>query len=414
MQPKIAIIGAGPAGLMAAQTLAEAGYPPMVFDAMPSAARKFLQAGRGGLNLTHGEDFELFKTRYFDAQNLLTPALEKFTPTDLRAWAESFGFETFVGSSGKVYPLDKKAAPLLRAWLHQLKSQHTVFHMKHRWVGWQASTDGSIQLWQFEAPDGIQAFEFDVVILALGGASWPHLGSTGSWITPLSQKGVSITPLQPANMGFDVAWSNIFKQKYAGTPLKNVQLSFTTEQGETLSQLGELMITEKGVEGSLIYTFSKSLREQLALDTPLTVYLDLFPHRSLQQLSDKLSVPQGKQSLSSFWKRLGLTGVKASLLREVLNKAELNQPGLVASTLKSLPLNLIAMRPIEEAISSAGGVSFTNLNDDLMLTAMPGVFCAGEMLNWEAPTGGYLLTGVMAQGKQAAEGGLNFIRVRDL
>ncbi len=414
--PKIAIIGAGPAGLMAAQVLAEAGYPPMVFDAMPSAARKFLQAGRGGLNLTHGEDFELFKTRYFEAKNLLTPALEKFTPTDMRAWAENFGFETFVGSSGKAYPLDKKAAPLLRAWLHKLKSQHTVFHMKHRWIGWQPSqaSEGQLKEWLFDTPDGVKTFEFDAVILALGGASWPHLGSTGSWRTPLSQKGVSITPLQPANMGFDLFWSDLFKAKFAGTPLKNVQLSFTTEQGETLSQLGELMITEKGVEGSLIYTFSKFLREQLALNAPFTIQLDLFPHRTLSQLTEQLSVPQGKKSLSSFWKRLGLTGVKASLLREVLNKTELNQPGLVASTLKSLPLNLIAMRPIEEAISSAGGVGFANLDEHLMLIAMPGVFCAGEMLDWEAPTGGYLLTGVMAQGKQAAEGVLTFIKAQQL
>lgn len=413
--PKIAIIGAGPAGLMAAHVLAESGYPAMVFDAMPSAARKFLQAGRGGLNLTHSEDFELFKTRYFEAKNLLTPALEKFTPTDLRAWAENFGFETFVGSSGKVYPLNKKAAPLLRAWLHHLKSQQTVFHMKHRWIGWPPSqaSEGQLKEWLFDTPDGVKVFEFDAVVLALGGASWPHLGSTGSWITPLSEKGVSITPLQPANMGFDLFWSDLFKTKFAGTPLKNVQLSFTTEQGETLSQLGELMITEKGVEGSLIYTFSKLLREQLALNTPFTIQLDLFPHRTLSKLTEQLSVPQGKQSLSSFWKRLGLTGVKASLLREVLNKTELNQPGLVASSLKCLPLNLIAMRPIEEAISTAGGVGFTNLNEELMLKALPGVFCAGEMLDWEAPTGGYLLTGVMAQGKQAAEGVLSFIQARE-
>ncbi len=414
MSPKIAIIGAGPTGLMAAQVLAEAGFPPIVFDAMPSAARKFLQAGRGGLNLTHGENFEVFKTRYFEAQHLLTPALEDFTPTDLRHWAARFGFETFVGSSGKVYPLDKKAAPLLRAWLHQLKSQNTVFHMKHRWVGWQTSIDGAIQTWQFATPEGNKTFEFDAVILALGGASWPHLGSTGSWVAPLSERGIRISPLQPANMGFDVAWSNVFKEKYAGTPLKNVELSFGTVDGENHSQLGELMMTAQGVEGSLIYTFSKLLREQLALHAPLTIHLDLFPHRTLVQLSEQLSVPQGKQSLSSFWKRLGLTGVKASLLREVLNKTELNQPGLVASTLKHLPLSLISMRPVEEAISTAGGVSFANLNKDLMLTTMPGVFCAGEMLDWEAPTGGYLLTGVMAQGKQAAEGVLTFIQAHDL
>lgn len=419
--PKIAIIGAGPAGLMAAQTLSEAGYPAQVFDAMPSAARKFLQAGRGGLNLTHGEAFELFKTRYFEAQDVLTPALENFTPSDLRAWAASFGFETFVGSSGKVYPLDKKAAPLLRAWLHKLKSQKTLFHMKHRWTGWQKQAPGVKQtltpsnlIWQFATPEGVKTFEFDAVILALGGASWPHLGSTGHWVTPLSEKGIHITPLQQANMGFDVAWSTIFKQKFAGTPLKNIELSFNTDSGETHSQLGELMITEQGVEGSLIYTHSKRLREQLAQHAPFTIYLDLFPHRTLAQLNQQLSAARGKQSLSAFWKRFGLTGVKASLLREVLNQTELNQPGLVASTLKHLPLKLMAMRPIEEAISTAGGVGFANLNQDLMLKAMPGVFCAGEMVDWEAPTGGYLLTGVMAQGKQAARGVLDFIKTREL
>ena len=412
--PKIAIIGAGPAGLMAAQVLSEAGYPAQVFDAMPSAARKFLQAGRGGLNLTHGEEFEVFKTRYFEAQECLTPALESFTPTHLRHWAERFGFETFVGSSGKVYPLDKKAAPLLRAWLHQLKSQNTVFHMKHRWTGWETSSKGGIQSWQFETPDGIKTFEFDAVILALGGASWPHLGSTGDWVQPLSERGIGINPLKPANMGFDVAWSKVFRQKFAGSPLKNVELVFNTLNGENHRQLGELMMTEQGLEGSLIYTFSKLLREQLASHASFTIYLDLFPHRTLVQLSEQLSTPQGKQSLSSFWKRLGLTGIKASLLREVLNKTELNQPGLVASTLKHLPLNLIAIRPIAEAISTAGGVGFANLNSGLMLTKMPGVFCAGEMLDWEAPTGGYLLTGVMAQGKQAAEGVLDFIQAPNL
>jgi uncharacterized flavoprotein (TIGR03862 family) len=413
---KIAIIGAGPAGLMAAQVLALAGYPPVVFDAMPSAARKFLQAGRGGLNLTHSEDFETFKTRYFEAQNELTPALENFTPTDLRTWAADFGFETFVGSSGKVYPLDKKAAPLLRVWLHQLKSQNTQFKMKHRWLGWQESVEGQCKEWLFETPDGTSAFQFDAVILALGGGSWPHLGSTGTWVTPLSAQGIGITPLQPSNMGFDVAWSQVFKTKFAGTPLKNVQLSFNDKKGQKSSQLGELMMTEKGVEGSLIYTFSKKIREQLdaSAPAPFTIHLDLFPHRTLHKLEEQLSAQQGKQSLSAFWKRLGLAGVKASLLREVLNRDELNQSGLVATTLKHLPLNLTAMRPIAEAISSAGGIGFDNLNQDLMLTEMPGVFCAGEMLDWEAPTGGYLITGVMAQGKQAAEGLLKFIHTRDV
>lgn len=434
--PNIAIIGAGPAGLMAAQVLAKAGYPAQVFDAMPSAGRKFLQAGRGGLNLTHNEAFETLTARYFEAQKHLTPALENFTPTQLRHWAKELGFETFVGSSGKVYPLDKKAAPLLRAWLQQLKRQQTVFHMKHRWTGWQAATatpktmgeassketakgmvkgtsqvDKPARTWQFTTPDGVKNIEFDAVILALGGASWPHLGSTGEWLTPLSQQGIRIRPLEPANMGFDLSWSSIFKAKFAGTPLKNIELSFTTQEGKKVRQLGELLMTEQGVEGSLIYSFSKFLREKWARQGSVTLHLDLFPHRTEAQLTEQLSAPQGKQSLSSFWKRQGLSGIKASLLREVLNKTDLNQPGLVAATLKQLPLNLLAPRPLAEAISTAGGVEFSNVNSALMLTELPGVFCAGEMLDWEAPTGGYLLTAVMAQGKQAAEGVLDFMGV---
>ncbi|GKT11540.1 MAG: hypothetical protein ISEC1_P0504 [Thiomicrorhabdus sp.] len=414
---KIAIIGAGPAGLMAAQVLSDAGYAPTVFDAMPSAARKFLQAGRGGLNLTHAEDFSLFASHYFEAQPYLQPALEAFSPNDMREWAESFGFKTFVGSSGKVYPLDKKAAPLLRAWLHQLKANSTQFKMKHRWVGWskggsKSDTTDELQadIWQFETPDGLKDYSFDAVILALGGASWPHLGSTGAWTMILADKGLKITPLKPANMGFNVAWSKVFKEKFSGSPLKNITLSFTDINGKAQSKLGELLVSQNGVEGSLIYTYSKYLRELFEQQPPLTVTLDLFPHRSESQLIQQLSGKQGKQSLSAFWKRFGLAGVKASLLREVLAKELLTQPELVAKTLKKFPLILESYRPIEEAISTAGGLAFTNLDSQLMLKDFPGVFCIGEMLDWEAPTGGYLLTGVMGQGKQAAEGLLKLLQ----
>ena len=400
----IAIIGAGPAGLMAAQVLSDAGYAPTVFDAMPSAARKFLRAGRGGLNLTHAEDFTLFCSRYFEAQPFLQPALEAFTPNDMRLWAQSLGFETFVGSSGKVYPLDKKAAPLLRAWLHQLKANNTKFKMKHRLVAW------SKNIWQFETPDGLEDYSFDAVILALGGASWPQLGSTGAWTRILKDKGLNITPLKPANMGFNVTWSEVFKEKFSGTPLKNVRLSFTDINGNLQSKLGELLVSQNGVEGSLIYTYSKFLREQIEQKSPLTVYLDLFPHRTQSKLKQQLSASRGKQSLSAFWKRLGLTGVNASLLREVLTKELLTQPELVAKTLKKFPLTLESYRPIEEAISTAGGLGFENLDQWLMLKDFPGVFCVGEMLDWEAPTGGYLLTGVMGQGKQAARGLLKFLQ----
>ena len=395
---KIAIIGAGPAGLMAAQVLSDAGHAPMVFDAMPSAARKFLRAGRGGLNLTHAEDFILFCSRYFEAQAFLQPALKAFTPSDMRLWAEKLGFETFVGSSGKVYPLDKKAAPLLRAWLHQLKANNTQFKMKHRWVSW------SKDIWQFQTPDGLKDYSFDVVILALGGASWPRLGSTGTWSKILQNKGLHITTFKPAKMGFNVTYSELFKEKFSGTPLKNIELSFRDINGNLQSKLGELLVSEYGVEGSLIYTYSKFLREQIEQKSPFTVYLDLFPHRTQSKLRQQLGTSRGKQSLSAFWKRLGLSGVKASLLREVLAKELLSEPELVAQTLKKFPLTLESYRPIEEAISTAGGLGFENLDEHLMLKDFSGVFCVGEMLDWEAPTGGYLLTAVMGQGKQAAEG----------
>ena len=394
---QIAIIGAGPAGLMAAQVLSDAGYAPTVFDAKPSAGRKFLQAGRGGLNLTHAEDFTLFKSRYFEAQPFLQPALEAFSPNDIRLWAQSLGFETFVGSSGKVYPIDKKAAPLLRAWLQRLKKNNTQFKMKHQLVAW------SKDIWQFQTPDGLKDYSFDAVILALGGASWPRLGSTGTWTTILQEKALIINPLKPANMGFNVTYSELFKEKFSGTPLKNVELSFRDINGKLHSKLGELLVSEYGVEGSLIYTYSKYLREQIEQNSPFVLYLDLFPHRSESKLKQQLSSKQGKQSLSAFWKRLGLSGVKASLLREVLSKESLSEPELVAKTLKEFPLTLESCRPLEEAISTAGGLAFENLDEHLMLKDFPRVFCVGEMLDWEAPTGGYLLTGVMGQGKQAAE-----------
>ncbi|WP_297440599.1 TIGR03862 family flavoprotein [Sulfurimonas sp.] len=401
MSSRIAIIGAGPAGLMAAQVLSNAGYAPTVFDAKPSVARKFLRAGRGGLNLTHNEDFALFLSRYFEAKSFLEPALDAFSPDDMRLWAQNLGFETFVGSSGKVYPLDKKAAPLLRAWLHQLRANNTQFKMKHRLVNWLKD------IWQFQTPDGLKEYSFDTVILALGGASWPQLGSTGTWTKILQNKGLKITPLKPTNMGFNVNYSELFRKKFSGSPLKNIELSFKDIHGNFHSKIGELLISDYGVEGNLIYTYSKFLREKIEQESPLNITLDLFPHRSLNQLKKQLSSKRGKQSLSAFWKRFGLSGVKASLLREVLSKELLSDPELVANTLKKFPLTLESYRPIEEAISTAGGLAFENLDKDLMLKDFSGVYCIGEMLDWEAPTGGYLLTGVMAQGKQAAEGFLN-------
>ncbi|MDF1877595.1 TIGR03862 family flavoprotein [Sulfurimonas sp. SAG-AH-194-L11] len=383
---------------MAAQILSEAGLSPIVFDAMPSAARKFLRAGKGGLNLTHAEEFSLFSSRYFEAEPFLAPALKLFSPTTMHSWAKELGFETFVGSSGKVYPLDKKAAPLLRTWVHTLKENGTTFKMKHSLLSWEKN------VWQFQTPDGLKEYSFDGVILALGGASWPSLGSTGSWVKILKERGLKINPLKAANMGFNVTWSKVFKEKFSGTPLKNVELSFTDIHDKKHSKLGELLVNESGVEGSLIYTYSKFFREQLEDNAPFTVYLDLFPHRSEDKLVQDLSKSRGKQSLSAFWKRQGLSGVTASLLREVLTKEELIEPLLVVKTLKNFPLKLNSPRPLKEAISTAGGLSFSNLDEHLMLKEFPGVFCVGEMLDWEAPTGGYLLTAVMAQGKQAALG----------
>ena len=393
----IAIIGAGPAGLMAAQVLCEAGYAPTVFDSMPSAARKFLRAGRGGLNLTYAEESTLFSSRYFEAEPFLLPALKTFSPESMRSWAADLGFETFVGSSGKVYPLDKKAAPLLRAWLQRLKSKGTQFKMKHRLLSWEKD------VWKFQTADALQEYSFDKVILALGGASWPQLGSTGDWVEILESKSLIINPLKPTNMGFNVSWSQIFKEKFSGTPLKNVTLNFTDINGKTHSKLGELLVSENGVEGNLIYTHSKLLREKIEQNSPLTLSLDLFPHRTEEKLQQQLSASRGKQSLSAFWKRLGLSGVRASLLREVLSKESLTDAHLVAKTLKEFPLTLDSYRPLKEAISTAGGLSFENLDTHLILKKFPDVFCVGEMLDWEAPTGGYLLTGVMGQGKQAAE-----------
>jgi len=413
MTANIAIIGAGPAGLMAAQILAEAGYPATVYDAMPSAARKFLQAGRGGLNLTHNDAFEDFINHYYEAAPNMRCALTDFTPSDMRAWAQHFGFETFVGSSGKVYPLDKKAAPLLRAWLHQLKQQGTIFKMRHRWIGWHQDTTQKETKQQitckFDTKDGQQAVAYDAVILAVGGASWPHLGSTGSWVAPMTEQGIEVSPLKAANMGFNVSWSAIFTNKFAGQPLKNIEISFKSIDGQEHKRLGELMMTEQGVEGSLIYTYSKYFREHLGQGTPFTVELDLFPHRSPTQLLKQLRAPRGKQSISAFWKRFGVDGIKASLLREVLSKEQIANPEQVAQTLKAFPLTLQSARPIAEAISTAGGVSFKAMDNNLMLKAHPGLFCAGEMTDWEAQTGGYLLTGVMAQGQQAARGVLDYL-----
>lgn len=394
---RIAIIGCGPAGLMAAETLAGSGHQVHCFDAMPSAGRKFLMAGKSGLNLTHAEVLPDFLSRYGSATPHLQAALHAFGPEQLRAWALELGIETFVGSSGRVFPEGMKAAPLLRAWLHRLRSQGVQFHMRHRWLGWNADTKEL----QFQTPAGPIDFPADATLLALGGASWAKLGSDGRWAPLLAEKGINPAPFRPANCGFDVAWSEHFRQRFAGQPLKAVSASCPG----FLPRQGEFVISEQGVEGSLIYALSAPLRDALEQDGQAHITLDLAPGKSLERLSADLSRPQGRDSLANHLRRrAGIEGVKAGLLRECLGAEQLDTPQKLAVAIKALPLAVRAPRPLDEAISTAGGVCFTDLDERLMLPTLPGIFCAGEMLDWEAPTGGYLLTACFATGRQAGLG----------
>ncbi|WP_275899147.1 TIGR03862 family flavoprotein [Methylomonas sp. EFPC1] len=396
----VAIIGAGPAGLMAAEVLSQTGLSVAVYDAMPSAGRKFLMAGKGGLNITHSEPFEPFLTRYGTQGAALEPMLNAFSPEALRAWVQSLGIETFVGTSGRVFPTEMKAAPLLRAWLHRLRSNGVHFHMRHRWLGWD--DDGALRL---SNPDGEISVKPQATVLALGGASWPQLGSDGAWVTWLQARGVEIAPLQSANCGFEVAWSEHLREKFAGAPLKSVALTFTDTQGYAERRLGEMVISTHGVEGSLIYAFSRRLREYLHAHGSATFTVDLLPGRDAERVLAEISRPRGSRSLSSHLQsRLGISGVKAALLREVLSQAQFADAAILAKTIKALPITVNATRPIAEAISSAGGVSFNSLDQNLMLTALPGVFVSGEMLDWEAPTGGYLLSACFATGRSAGLG----------
>lgn len=399
----IAIIGAGAAGLMAAEMLSQTNTIRVtVYDAMPSAGRKFLMAGKGGMNISHAEDFTMFVTRYGSRQNELAPYLNAFTPTDLRAWLNELGIETFVGTSGRIFPKEMKAAPLLRAWLHRLRSRGVQFSMRHRWLG---SQNNDTQKLIFDTPNGEQIISADAVILALGGGSWTRLGSTGDWVSILREQGVNVETLQPSNCGFNVAWCDYFKERFAGLPVKNVSLHF-----DNFQQKGELMLTENGIEGGLIYAASSLIRDAIFQHGSATIHLDLFPDKTAAELLTKLSKPRGKLSTAQFWRRQsGLEGAKAGLIREILSVEELSSPDLVAQTLKNLPLDLIAPRPIDEAISSAGGVCFDELNTKLMCKELTGVFCAGEMLDWEAPTGGYLLTACLATGRAAGLGALAWL-----
>lgn len=385
------VIGGGPAGLAAAEVLSRAGCAVDLYDAMPSVGRKFLLAGRGGLNLTHGEAYERFLTRFTPLAPLLKDALDAFRPQDLRDWCEDLGIATFVGSSERVFPIDLKAAPLLRAWLRRLHAQGAKLHSRHRWLGWQA--DGSLR---FMTPTGEVNLPAAPTLLALGGASWPRLGSDGSWQALLREAGVQVAPLRPSNCGFDVlgGWSPFLSQQHAGQPIKPVALRF---QGRR--QAGEFVLTETGVEGSLVYAFSSALREAIAQDGCATLELDLLPQQSLEQVQALLARGQGSKSLSSFLKsQFKLSKQKLALLHEARGALPL------AEALKALPLTLAQPRPIAEAISSAGGIAWDALDARWQLQARPGVFACGEMLDWEAPTGGYLLNACLASGRAAARG----------
>jgi len=384
----VAVIGGGPAGLMAAQELAAAGLRVDVYDAMPSVGRKFLLAGRGGMNITHAEDYERFVTRYGARAGELRPMLDAFGPQQVRDWVHSLGIDTFVGTSGRVFPTEMKAAPMLRAWLHQLRESGVHFHQRHRWIGW--ADDGALR---FESPQGEIAVRADATVLALGGASWARLGSDGAWAPVLAERGVKVAPLQAANCGFDVGWSEHFASKYAGQPLTTVAIG---------GKKGQFVVTATGVEGSLIYALSAGLRDRITAEGSAVIELDLLPDLPPQRVLDELSHPRGSRSMSSHLQsRLHIKGVKTGLLHEVLSKDEFHDVDCVARALKALPVRLQAPRPIDEAISSAGGVRFEAL-DGTMLRAVPGVFVAGEMVDWEAPTGGYLLTACFASGLAAA------------
>jgi uncharacterized flavoprotein (TIGR03862 family) len=422
---RVAVIGGGPAGLMAAEVLAESGLDVDVFDAMPSVGRKFLLAGKGGMNLTHAEPRPAFDARYGERAANLSPMLDAFGPQALRDWAAGLGIETFVGSSDRVFPRDMKAAPLLRAWLARLRTHGVRFHMRHRWVGWEHATPdvhsaggngnehgddrttrdgaaaGAHARLRFITPDGERLVSADAVVLALGGASWARLGSDGAWVPWLRARGVDVAPLVPSNCGFDVAWSAHFRERHAGTPLQSVVIEHAATGRR---QLGEATISAAGIEGSVVYALSAGLRDAIARDGSTTIHLDLAPGRTRERLVDDLSWPRGTKSMANHLRsRAGIDGVKAGLLREAATADQLLDPAFTAGLIKRLPLTLLAPRPIDEAISSAGGVTFHAMESGAALKACPGVFCAGEMLDWEAPTGGYLLTACMASGRWAGQ-----------
>ncbi|MBD9443520.1 TIGR03862 family flavoprotein [Pseudomonas sp. PDM04] len=403
---RVAIIGGGPAGLMAAEVLSLAGIKVDLYDGMPSVGRKFLLAGVGGMNITHSEAYPAFLSRYAERAPQMAPLLRAFGAEVLCQWIHDLGIETFVGSSGRVFPTDMKAAPLLRAWLKRLRDNGVVIHTRHRWLGWNDS--GALRM---ASPEGEKTLQPDATLLALGGGSWSRLGSDGAWRLPLEQRGVELMPLQPSNCGFEVqAWSELMVSKFAGAPLKNIAIGLNDD----IPRLGECVITATGVEGSLIYALSAPIREAINQNGSATLHLDLLPGRPVDKIQAALSKPRGSRSMSKhLHSQLGIDGVKAALLRELTAAADFTDPALLAKAIKALPLTLVKTRPLDEAISSAGGVRFESMDERLMLKQLPGVFCAGEMLDWEAPTGGYLLTACFASGRAAGLGMAQWLRHRD-
>ncbi|MCH4883975.1 TIGR03862 family flavoprotein [Pseudomonas sp. TMW22080] len=401
----VAIIGGGPAGLMAAEVLSQAGMKVDLYDGMPSVGRKFLLAGVGGMNITHSEAYPAFLSRYAERAPQMAPLLRAFDTDALCQWIHELGIETFVGSSGRVFPTDMKAAPLLRAWLKRLRESGVVIHTRHRWLGWQA--DGQLLV---DSPEGQKQLNPDAVLLALGGGSWARLGSDGAWMPLLAERGVDLAPLQPSNCGFDVAgWSEVLRSKFAGAPLKNIAIALE----HSTPRLGECVITATGIEGSLIYAWSAPIREAINQQGEATILIDLLPGKPVDKIQAALAKPRGSRSMSKhLHSQLGIDGVKAALLRELAPAECFNDPAQLAQAIKALPLKLIKARPLDEAISSAGGVRFEAVDENLMLRQLPGVFCAGEMLDWEAPTGGYLLTGCFASGRAAGLGALSWLKAK--
>lgn len=400
LSTSVCIIGGGPAGLIAAELISAQGIKVDLFDAMPSVGRKFLLAGIGGMNITHSENFSQFTQRYYPPA-VLDKFLPAFDADKIQAWVKSLGLDTFIGSSGRVFPTDMKAAPLLRAWLRRLREQGVQIHTRSRFLGWQE------QHIIFEQAGTTLLVEAQATLLALGGASWPRLGSDGSWVSLLAEKQIQVAALQASNCGFEVAaWSEHFQQRFAGAPVKSCALHLTGQA----ARKGEFIVTASGLEGSLIYALSHPLRQQLTATGKAQLYIDLVPHKNLAQITQALSKERSSKSFSKFiHSQLKLDGVRAGLLRELVPNCQQMPAAELAKKIKALPVNLVASRPIAEAISSDGGVCFSELNAQLMLNKLPSVFCAGEMLNWDAPTGGYLLTGCFATGATAAQGIIDYL-----